>query len=30
MEQLCVHALLVQLHAKHLVMEGEIPPAQAA
>lgn len=27
MEQLCVHALLVQLYAKHLVTEGEIPPA---
>jgi hypothetical protein len=30
MEQLCVHALLVQLHAQHLVSEGEIPPAPAA
>ena len=30
MEQLCVHALLVQLYAKHLVTEGEIPPAPAA
>jgi len=30
MEQLCVHALLVQLYAKHLVTEGEIPPAAAA
>jgi hypothetical protein len=27
MEQLCIHALLVQLYAKHLVGEGEIPPA---
>jgi len=27
MEQLCVHALLVQLYAMHLVAEGEIPPA---
>ena len=27
MEQLCVHALLVQLYAKHLVAEGEVPPA---
>jgi hypothetical protein len=27
MEQLCVHALLVQLYARHLVAEGEIPPA---
>ena len=26
MEQLCVHALLVQLYAQHLVSEGEIPP----
>jgi hypothetical protein len=26
MEQLCVHALLVQLYAKSLVSEGEIPP----
>ena len=25
MEQLCVHALLVQLYAKHLVAEGETP-----
>jgi len=30
MEQLCVHALLVQLYAKHLVREGEIPPASGA
>jgi hypothetical protein len=30
MEQLCVHALLVQLYAKHLVAEGEIPPASGA
>ena len=30
MEQLCVHALLVQLYAKHLVAEGEIPPASSA
>ena len=30
MEQLCVHALLVQLYAKHLVAEGEIPPAPGA
>ncbi len=30
MEQLCVHALLVQLYAKHLVTEGEIPPASGA
>ena len=29
MEQLCVHALLVQLHARHLVTEGTIPPAAA-
>jgi len=27
MEQLCVHALLVQLYSKHLVAEGEVPPA---
>jgi len=27
MEQLCVHVLVVQLYAKHLVAEGEIPPA---
>ena len=27
MEQLCVHALLVQLYATHLVAEGEVPPA---
>jgi hypothetical protein len=27
MEQLCVHALLVQLYGRHLVAEGEIPPA---
>jgi len=26
MEQLCVHALLVQLYAPHLVAEGEVPP----
>jgi hypothetical protein len=30
MEQLCVHALLVQLYAKHLVAEGEISPAPGA
>jgi hypothetical protein len=30
MEQLCVHALLVQLYARHLVAEGEIPPAPGA
>jgi hypothetical protein len=30
MEQLCVHALLVQLYAKHLVADGEIPPAPGA
>jgi hypothetical protein len=30
MEQLCVHALLVQLYAKHLVAEGEVPPAPGA
>ena len=30
MGQLCVHALLVQLYAKHLVTEGEIPPASGA
>ncbi len=30
MEQLCVHALLVQLYAKQLVAEGEIPPAPGA
>ena len=30
MEQLCVHALLVQLYAKHFVREGEIPPASGA
>jgi hypothetical protein len=30
MEQLCVHALLVQLYAKHLVAEGEIPPVPGA
>lgn len=30
MEQLCVPALLVQLYAKHLVTEGEIPPAAGA
>lgn len=27
MEQLCVHALLVQLYAPELVSEGEVPPA---
>ncbi len=27
MEQLCVHALLVQLYAAELVSEGEVPPA---
>ena len=26
MEQLCVHALLVQLYAPHLVAEGEVAP----
>ncbi len=30
MEQLCVHALLVQLYAKQLVAEGEIPPSPGA
>jgi len=30
MEQLCVHALLVQLNAQHLVSEGEIPPEPGA
>jgi hypothetical protein len=30
MEQLCVHALLVQLYAPHLVAEGEMPPAPGA
>jgi hypothetical protein len=30
MEQLCVHALLVQLYAKSLVSEGEIPPPPGA
>ena len=30
MEQLCIHALLVQLYAKHLVAEGEIPQAPGA
>jgi hypothetical protein len=30
MEQLCVHALLVQLYAPHLVSEGEVPPAPGA
>jgi hypothetical protein len=30
MEQLSVHALLVQLYAKGLVSEGEIPPAPGA
>jgi hypothetical protein len=30
MEQLCVHALLVQLYAMHLVAEGEIPPEPGA
>ena len=30
MEQLYVHALLVQLHATHLVTAGEIPPASSA
>jgi len=29
LEQLCVHALLVQLYAPHLVTEGELPPAPA-
>ena len=26
MEQLCVHALLVQLYVSELVSEGEVPP----
>ena len=30
MEQLCVHALLVQLYARHLVTEGGIAPAPGA
>ena len=30
MEQLCVHALLVQLYAQTLVYEGEIPPPPGA
>jgi hypothetical protein len=30
MEQLCVHALLVQLYAPHLVSEGEVPLAPGA
>jgi hypothetical protein len=30
MEQLCVHALLVQLYAPHLVAEGEVPPVPGA
>jgi hypothetical protein len=30
MEQLCVHALLVQLYAQHLVAEGEIPSVSGA
>jgi len=30
MEQLCVHALLVQLYAPHLVAEGEVPLALGA
>ena len=30
MEQLCVHALLVQLYARHLVTEGGIPAAPGA
>jgi hypothetical protein len=30
MEQLCVHALLVQLYAPELVSEGEVPPAPGA
>jgi len=30
MEQLCVHALLVQLHTPTLVSEGEIPPPPGA
>ncbi|MCP9841617.1 hypothetical protein KBY93_13375 [Synechococcus sp. J7-Johnson] len=30
MEQLCVHALLVQLYAPELVQEGEVPPATGA
>jgi hypothetical protein len=29
-EQLCVHALLVQLYAPELVCEGEVPPAPGA
>ncbi|MEB3302355.1 MAG: hypothetical protein VKN56_10360, partial [Cyanobacteriota bacterium] len=30
MEQLCVHALLVQLDAPHLVAAGEVPPPPGA
>ena len=30
MEQICVHSLLVQLYARHLVAEGEIPPAASS
>ena len=30
MEQLCVHALLVQLYVPELVAEGEVPPAPGA
>jgi hypothetical protein len=30
MEQLCIHALLVQLYLPQLVSEGEIPPAPSA
>jgi hypothetical protein len=30
MEQLCVHALLVQLYAPELVSEGDVPPAPGA
>ncbi len=30
MEQLCVHALLVQLYARQLVAEGVIPPVPGA
>jgi len=30
MEQLCVHALLVQLYVPELVSEGEVPPPPAS
>jgi hypothetical protein len=30
MEQLCVHALLVQLYVSELVSEGEVPPPPAS